>query len=92
MKKTTKMTHKKKIQKARKMQSPLERKLHQPIFDSAEWLKRKEALQTKEVSKYMSMLGKKSGALKSPEHFEKMRLKSLEVRRANKLAKENANK
>jgi hypothetical protein len=84
-------THKDKVKKARKMQTPLERKLHVPLFDSAEWMKRKQTLQTKQISKYMSLLGSKGGKMNTKENLDKARARSLEVRRANAKLKQDDN-
>jgi len=83
--------HALKIKKARKMQTPLERKLHVPLFDSAEWMKRKQALQTKQISKYMALLGSKGGKMNTKENLDKARARSLEVRRANAKLKQDDN-
>jgi len=75
--------HQKKIRRARKMMTPQEISDGVGVFESAQWLKRKKI-----ISEYMASLGRKGGKMNTKENMDKARARSLEVRRANKLAKE----
>lgn len=41
------------------------------------------------IHEYMASLGRKGGKMNTKENMDKARARSLEVRRANKIAKEN---
>jgi len=82
------MTHKDKIKLARKLQSDVEKKLHTPLFDSANWLARKEARKQKVIKEYMSALGRKGGgktkANMPPDYYKEISKKGVEARKAKK--------
>jgi hypothetical protein len=82
------MKHSAKLKMARKMMTPLEIKLGVSPFDCNEWKKRKASKVSKVISEYMASLGRKGGKMNTKENMDKARARSLEVRRANKLAKE----
>jgi len=84
------MKHTDKLKLARKMRTPAETKLGVPVFDSAEWKLRKAAKEAKQISKVMSILGKKGGASlkasKPADYYQKLGQKSAEVMKAKREA------